>query len=90
LVFAFLLAVVMGNAPAMLSEQFEPRYRVSAHAVAFNIGIGIFGGTAPMVAVALMRATTSSMAPAIYLCFAAILATVGVLALRDRSRESLT
>lgn len=90
LVFAFLLAVIMGNAPAMLSEQFAPRYRVSAHAVAFNIGIGIFGGTAPMVAVALMKATSSSMAPAVYLCFAATLATVSVLALRDCSRESLT
>lgn len=90
LIFAFLLAVVMGNAPAMLSEQFEPRYRVSAHAVAFNIGIGIFGGTAPMVAMALMKVASSSMAPAVYLCFAATLATVSVLALQDRSRESLT
>jgi len=87
LVFAFLLAMVMGSAPAMLSEQFRVEYRVSAHAVAFNIGIGIFGGTAPMIAMALIRKTGNQMAPAIYLTIAAILASISVLMLRERSRS---
>jgi MFS transporter, MHS family, proline/betaine transporter len=90
LAFAFLLAVVMGTAPAMLSEQFEPEYRVSAHAVAFNIGIGIFGGTAPMVAMGLIRLTGNRMVPAGYLMAAAAMAAISARMLRDRSRDRLT
>ena len=89
MVFAFLLAMVMGQAPAMLSEQFASEYRVSAHAVTFNIGIGICGGTAPMVAMALIRGTGNTMAPAMYLMFAGSLAAMSVLALRDRSRKEV-
>ncbi|MGH9758753.1 MAG: MFS transporter, partial [Candidatus Acidiferrales bacterium] len=89
LAFALLLAIVMGTAPAMLAEQFRSGYRVTAHAVVFNIGIGVFGGTAPIVAVALIRTTSNSMAPAGYLIFAAILSAASVLALRDRSRVAL-
>lgn len=89
LFFAFLLAVVMANDPAMLSEQFSPRYRVSAHAIAFNIGIGVFGGTAPMVAVALIKATSNQMAPAVYMMFAAMVSATAVLNLQDRSRQPL-
>lgn len=87
LVFAFLLAMVMGSDPAMLSEQFKNEYRVSAHAVTFNIGIGIFGGTAPMIAMALIRKTGNQMAPAIYLTIAACLASISVLMLQERSRS---
>jgi MFS transporter, MHS family, proline/betaine transporter len=89
MVFAFLLAVVMGTEPSMLSEQFEPEYRVSAHAVTFNIGLGIFGGTAPMVAMGLIKLTGNRMAPAGYLMVAAVVAAVSVRMLRDRSREKL-
>ncbi len=89
LAFAFLLAVVMGTAPAMLAEQFPPGYRVSAHAVAFNLGIGVAGGTAPMIAVALIHASGSPMAPAIYQAAACALAAVAALALHNRSREAL-
>lgn len=83
---AGLLAVIMGAGPAMLAEQFAPAYRVSAHAVAFNIGIGMAGGTAPMVAVALIKTTANTMAPAVYLTVAALLSVLGVLLLHDRSR----
>ena len=89
LLFAFLLALVMGTAPAMLSEQFAPGHRVSAHAVTLNIGIGIFGGTAPMVAMALIRVTSNLMAPAAYLIIAASISALSVLALQERSREPL-
>jgi len=88
LTFALLLAIWMGADPAMLSEQFRPEHRVSAHAVVFNIGIGIFGGTAPIVAVSLIRATSNLMAPAAYLIFAAFISAVGLLALRDPGRAS--
>ena len=64
LLLAGLLAMVMGTAPAMLAEQFPRGYRVSGHAFVLNVGIGIAGGTAPMLAVALIRATANRMAAA--------------------------
>jgi len=84
LLFAGLLAVVMGTAPAMLSEQFPPGYRVSAHALVLNVGIGIAGGTSPMVAVALIRSTGSTMAPAIYLAAACLVSSLAALFLKER------
>lgn len=89
LLLAGALALVMGAAPAFLAEQFPETYRVSAHAVAFNLGIGIAGGTAPLVALACIHWTGSPMAAAGYLVFGALLAAVALLGLRDRSRESL-
>ena len=89
LVFAFLLAMVMGSDPAMLAEQFKSEYRVSAHAVAFNIGIGLFGGTAPMIGMALIRKTGYTMAPAVYLIVAASIAAVSILLLQDNSRKAI-
>lgn len=89
LLFAGLLALVMGAGPAMLAEQFAPEFRVSGHAVAFNVGIGMAGGTAPLVAVALTHGVGTPMAAAAYLIFAALLAAVSILLLPDRSREEL-
>ncbi len=89
LVLAALLATVMGAAPAMLAEQFPRGFRVSAHAFVLNTGIGIAGGTAPMVAIALIHATSAPMAPAAYLAIACLASAVAALLLADRSRESM-
>ena len=90
IVLAGLLSLVMGAAPAMLAEQFPRGYRVSGHAFVLNVGIGIAGGTAPFVSVALIRFLGNRMAPAAYLMFACVISGIAVLLLRDRSRESLS
>jgi MHS family proline/betaine transporter-like MFS transporter len=87
LLLAGLLAVVMGMAPAMLSEQFPQRYRVSGHGFVLNVGIGIFGGSAPMVAVALIRATGSRMAPAAYLIVASVVSAIAAMFLAEGVTE---
>jgi MFS transporter, MHS family, proline/betaine transporter len=87
--FAGLLALVMGAAPSMLAEQFRAGFRVTAHAFVLNVGIGIAGGTSPMVATELIRLTSNPMAPAMYLIFSAAVAAVALLALSDRSRLDL-
>jgi MHS family proline/betaine transporter-like MFS transporter len=89
LIFAGLLSVVMGTAPAMLSEQFPRNFRVSGHALVLNVGIGIAGGTAPMVAIALIRETGNSMAPAAYLVVACVVASAAAMLLKDSSRERI-
>jgi MHS family proline/betaine transporter-like MFS transporter len=63
--------------------------RLSGYSVAFNIGVGVFGGLTPMIATSLIVATGDVTAPAIYMLVAGITA-VGALALTpDRSREPL-
>jgi MFS transporter, MHS family, proline/betaine transporter len=88
LALAGLLAVMMGNEPAMLSEQFPRRFRVSGHALVLNVGIGFAGGTAPMICIALIRASGNRLAPAAYLIAACIVSAVAALLLKDHSHES--
>ncbi|MCF3946715.1 MFS transporter [Acidiphilium sp. AL] len=74
--FALLLALVMGAAPAMLSGLFPPRYRLSGYSLAFNLGMGFGGGTAPMIATALIGVTGSKLAAGVYLLATASLAAI--------------
>ncbi len=74
---------------ALLSEVFPTRTRYTASAITYNIAYTLFGGTAPLVATWLINQTGSSLAPAFYLVFIALLALVGGLALPETSRISL-
>ncbi|MHB8884193.1 MAG: MFS transporter [Methylovirgula sp.] len=87
--FGLLLALVMGTAPAMLAEQFKSDYRLSGYSLCFNIGIGIAGGTAPIVATALIAATGNDFAPALYLMLASAIAAGAAFMLVDGSRAPL-
>ena len=87
--FGAILALVMGTEPAMLSEQFPGEYRMSGYSVAFNLGLGIAGGTAPAIATALIAATGFTLAPAFYLMLAAAAAGIAAFLMADRSREKL-
>lgn len=89
MLFGFLLALVMGTAPAMLAEMFPGEYRLSGYSVSFNIGLGIGGGTAPMVATALIAASGNLLAPAWYLMLAGLLGAGAIFMVKDRSREPL-
>lgn len=89
-VFGALLALVMGTDPAMVSEQFPREYRMSAYSVAFNLGLGLGGGSAPAIATALIAATGFTLAPALYLMVAAGAAAVGAFLMVDRSRSPLS
>src|SRR5215813_11971578 len=87
--FAFLLALIMAAEPATLAELFRSEFRLSAYSVTFNLGIGLAGGTAPMIAVALIGATRNDMAPAWYLMFASAIAAGEAFMMADRSRKPL-
>jgi len=87
--FGALLALIMGAAPAMLVELFPSAYRMSGYSVSFNIGIGIAGGTAPVIATSLIDATGDLLAPAWFLMVGAALAAFAAFLMRDRSRDPL-
>jgi MHS family proline/betaine transporter-like MFS transporter len=73
----------------MLAEMFPGEYRLSGYSVSFNIGLGIGGGTAPMVATALIGASGNLLAPAWYLMLAGLLGAGAIFMVNDRSREPL-
>ncbi|MGD8326073.1 MAG: MFS transporter [Sphingomonadales bacterium] len=84
-----LIAVPLGSGPALFVEMFPERDRLSGYSVAFNVGVGVFGGLTPMIVTSLIAGTGLVIAPALYLAVAAVLA-VGVLMLvPDRSRDPL-
>jgi MHS family proline/betaine transporter-like MFS transporter len=87
--FAFAFALIMAAEPATLAEQFRSDFRLSGYSVSFNLGIGLAGGTAPMVATALIALTGNDLAPAWYLMLASAVAAGAAFWMVDRSRKSL-
>ncbi|NRG19606.1 MFS transporter [Rhizobiales bacterium] len=84
-----LLAVPLGSGPALFVEMFPERDRLSGYSVAFNVGVGIFGGLTPMIATSLIVTTGTAMAPVFYLIAAALVAVVALSLTPDRSRDPL-
>lgn len=86
---AILVAIPLGAAPAMYVELFPKEDRLTAYSLTYNFSLGIFGGTAPIIATWLVYETGIEMMPAIYLVGTIILSLVGLSLMRDRSREPL-
>jgi len=89
LVFAVLIVFPLGSAPALLVELFPTDDRLTGYSVAFNIGIGVVGGTTPMVATWLIDKTSVLSVPAFYLSTLAMVSVISLLMMNDRSREAL-
>jgi MHS family proline/betaine transporter-like MFS transporter len=87
--FGALFALIMGTEPAMLSEQFKGEYRLSGYSLCFNIGLGVAGGTAPIIATGLIAKTGNLSTPAFYLMLASALSTLAAFMLADKSRVPL-
>lgn len=89
IVMFLLLSVPLGSGPALFVEMFPAEDRLSGYSVAFNIGLGIFGGLTPMIATGLIAETGAVTAPALYMTAAAILAAIALSSIADRSRSPL-
>ena len=88
-IFAILVAVPLGAAPATMAEAFKTEDRLTGYSVAYNVGLGIVGGTTPMVSTWLIHATGYVLAPAVYLVVLALISAAALIAMPDRSREPL-
>lgn len=84
-----LLSVPLGSGPALFVEMFPESDRLSGYSVAFNLGVGVFGGLTPMIATGLMSITGLATAPAIYMTVACAVAVVCLAFVPDRSRSPL-
>lgn len=88
-VIFLLLAVPLGSGPALFVEMFPACDRLSGYSVAFNVGIGVFGGLTPMIATSLIAATDQPMMLAVYLTVACGIAVWALMMTPDRSRAPL-
>jgi MHS family proline/betaine transporter-like MFS transporter len=89
LVLCLLLTIPLGAVPALLVELFPVNDRLTGYSLAYNIGLGIAGGTAPMIATWLISFTGVDTAPGMYLAAAALVSVAALWLMKDRSREPL-
>jgi metabolite-proton symporter len=81
------IEAVMGT---LFSEIFSTNIRYTGISVGNQIGAAVFGGTAPMVALALLKAFNNSWLPvATYIVLAGIISLISLAAIRERKNEEL-
>ncbi|MGW6299774.1 MFS transporter [Peribacillus butanolivorans] len=81
------ITAVLGT---MFSEIFDARIRYTGITLGYQIGAALAGGTAPLVATALLNRFNNSYVPvAIYIIFASLLSLAAIWAVKDRSNQKL-
>jgi len=66
-IFALLVGAAYGALPATIVSMFPSAIRYTACGLAFNISVGVFGGTAPFIVTSLVHCTDSLFIPGILL-----------------------
>lgn len=81
------ITAVLGT---MFSEIFDARIRYTGITLGYQIGAALAGGTAPLIATALLNRFNNSYVPvAIYIIFASVLSLAAIWAVKDRSNQKL-
>ncbi|MBP6346039.1 MFS transporter [Neisseriaceae bacterium CLB008] len=81
------ITAVLGT---MFSEIFSAEVRYTGVSLGYQIGAALAGGTAPLVAVALLAAFDNSYVPvAIYIIFTALVSLFAISMVKDRTNASL-
>ncbi|WP_058955467.1 MFS transporter [Kocuria rhizophila] len=83
-VLGLIMALYFGPMPALLSEMFPTAIRTTGMSIAYNVGVTVFGGFAPLVLAWLISATGSLTSPSIYYAAVAAL-SLGSLLIARRS-----
>jgi MHS family proline/betaine transporter-like MFS transporter len=89
LIFGILMAISLGVAPTLFVELFPTSHRLTGYSISFNLGMGIVGGTTPMIVTWLIATTGISIAPALYMLLWGIIAVITLFWMHDYSREPL-
>lgn len=88
-VLAMLLAAFSGPGPAALAEMFPTAVRYSSLSIGYNVAVAIFGGTAPLLAVWLIKVTDLTSSPAFIAIVAAVITTAVVASMPETYRRAL-
>jgi MHS family proline/betaine transporter-like MFS transporter len=87
---SFIMGVFFAPIPATLVELFPVNIRFSGLSISHSISMAVFGGSAPLIATALIQWTNNNAAPAIYLSAASLIGAIALLFLKDRFKSELT
>jgi len=88
-VAAVLLAIFSGPGPALLCEMFPTSVRYTSLSLGYNVAVAVFGGFAPFIAIALVQWTGDPIAPTYYVMAAALVSTLVILRVKDRTHMPL-
>lgn len=83
LLFAVLIAAYISVNPVMLVEAFPPAVRCSAVSTSYNVVLGLFGGTAPIVAAYLIQRSHNDLAPAYYIMVAGFISAASIFTMKE-------
>jgi MHS family proline/betaine transporter-like MFS transporter len=89
ILFAVVNSLYSGCMAATMVEMFPTRTRYSGVAISYNVGQTVFGGTAPLLATALIGLFGNHLAPAFYLSFAAVVGAVACIFINARYGQPL-
>ena len=89
IVLGILIAIPCSMAPSLFVELFPTNDRLSGYSIAFNLGLGVVGGSTPMISTFLIDRLGTQLAPAFYLSIWAIIGIIALVWMKDRSREQL-
>jgi MHS family proline/betaine transporter-like MFS transporter len=87
--FALLIGSYGAINPIAICEIFPRHVRCSAVSTAYNVTLGVAGGSAPAVATWLIGLTGDPMLPAFYIMAGAAISAAAALSVHDRSREAI-
>lgn len=85
----FALGLYFGPAGSAFVELFPARVRYSGASISYNLAFTIFGGTAPLLSLALINATGVKIAPAWYVVVVALVALVMIWRMPETNRRSM-
>ena len=84
-----IIGMFSGVGPAVLSELFPTKIRTTWMSIGYGIANAVFGGFAPMISIALIKATGSPLSPAYFVMLAALLSTVTVITIKETAHAPL-
>lgn len=87
--FAVISSGFMAILPTFLIETFPADVRNTAFSVGYNIALGIFGGTVPMVATYLISKTQNPLSPSFYLTAVAFIVFITTLFIKETKNKPL-
>ena len=82
--FGFLKSLFSGALPSLMAKIFPVGTRVTGMSLAYNIGVPVFGGFAPLAAQSLIDITGSKLSPSYYMFVTAAISLAALIALQRR------
>jgi MFS family permease len=82
--------MMYGPQAALIAECFSPRLRYSGSSLGYHLASIVAGGPAPIIATALLAATGSGYAIALYICACAVVSIVTTAMLPDHTNQDIS